>query len=411
MVQTSLSQIVCALSDALDLVGVDDVAHGKRVGVMASQCGAACGMSTAECDFLLDLGLLHDIGVSSTQVHQHLLQEFDWENSQEHAIKGYEVLKDFVPLSRMAVPIRYHHTRWDELEPLIGQALTKQEALESNLIFLVDRVDTFAAPYYGQGNLFEHVDAIRQRIKSVSGSYFSPEMVSAFMAASDTEAFWLALEPRVLTQRLAEHAAVVDSHPLSEEDLLKLARIFAGIVDAKSRFTREHSEGVTRLATFIGRTLGLSAGACARLEIAALLHDLGKLRIPDEILEKPGPLDEHERHVINTHSFETYQILHKIPGFEDIAQVAAYHHEVPDGSGYPFHLRGDALSTEARILRVADIVQALGQNRPYRKGMSQPEIESILMRLVEQKKIDLHIVRAVTENFATALRLCNSAAN
>lgn len=403
MMVTSLSQIICALSDALDLVGVDDVAHGKRVGVMAAQCAAAYGMDSAECEFLIDLGLLHDIGVSSTQTHQHLLLEFDWEHSQDHATRGYGLLKSFAPLARLATPVRYHHTRWDKLASMIGEVLTEREALEANLIFLVDRVDTFAAPYYGE-NLFEHVEAIRERIRSVTGSYFAPDLVDAFMAASSTEAFWLELEPRALRQRLADHVAAAEVRALTEHELLQLAKIFARIVDAKSRFTHEHSEGVTRLAVYLGQVLGLAPDACLRLEIAGLLHDLGKLRIPDEILDKPGPLTVHERHVMNTHSYETFQILAEIPGFEEIARIAAYHHEVPDGSGYPFHLQGDALSLEARILRVADIFQAMAQNRPYRAGLSAAEIKTYLDSLVAQGKLDETVVAAATRDMAAAMR-------
>jgi HD-GYP domain-containing protein (c-di-GMP phosphodiesterase class II) len=80
--------------------------------------------------------------------------------------------------------------------------------------------------------------------------------------------------------------------------------------------------------------------------------------------------DPHERSLINAHSFETYQILRHISGFEEIACWAAYHHEEPDGHGYPFHLSAASMSVEARILRVADIFQALAQDRPYRAGLS-----------------------------------------
>lgn len=407
-INASLAQIVCALSDALDLVGVDDVAHGKRVGIMAAECGKALGWGAAECDFLVDLGLLHDIGVSSTQTHQHLLLEFDWENSQDHATRGYHLLKNFAQLARLATPIRYHHTRWDKLQTLISDDLTEQQALEANLIFLVDRVDTFAAPYYAGGTLFEHTEAIRERIQNVSGTYFSPMLVEGFLTASSSEAFWLNLEARALRMLLSEHVARTGTATLSENELLQLSRIFAQIVDAKSRFTHEHSEGVTRLAVHLAKQLGLSEASCARLEIAGLLHDFGKLRIPDEILDKPGPLDAHERHVMNTHSYETFQILAGIPGFQEIAQIAAYHHEVPDGTGYPFHLAGAALSREARILRVADIFQALAQNRPYRAGLSAEAIQAELERLVILDKLDADIVAAATQDMQAAMRAATS---
>jgi hypothetical protein len=137
-----LRQVVFALSDALDLVGVDDVAHGKRVGIMSANCAGVMGWSIEQQMEMFDLGMLHDIGVSSTQTHQHLLQEFDWPRSREHAELGFRLLSEFPPLAHLATPIRYHHTRWEQLLQMIPGQLTMQQAIQANLIFLTDRVDT-----------------------------------------------------------------------------------------------------------------------------------------------------------------------------------------------------------------------------------------------------------------------------
>lgn len=353
-----LHQVVFALSDALDLVGVDDVAHGKRVGIMSAQCARALGWSENDQALMFDLGMLHDIGVSSTQTHLHLLQEFDWPGAQTHAELGYELLGEFPPLSHLAVPVRYHHTRWDRLQNLVPHQLSAQQALQANLIYLTDRIDTFAAPHYGQ-YLFDHVDAIRARVNTVVGTYFSPELVEGFARASKAEVFWLMLEPRAIESYLRDLTANSPVSHVGMRELHALALIFARIVDAKSEFTAQHSLGVSRLARLLAEKMGVSSANCDKLEIAGLLHDLGKLRVPDEILNKPGQLDTHERQIMNTHSFETYQILRKIDGFADIALWAAYHHEEPGGLGYPFHIPEEGLSLEARILRVADIFQAM----------------------------------------------------
>src|SRR5512145_2576933 len=98
-VKSDLRHVIYALSDALDLVGIDDVAHGKRVGIMAAECAKLMGLPEAETTFLFDLGMLHDIGVSTTQTHQHLVSEFDWQESQVHAELGYALLREFAPLS------------------------------------------------------------------------------------------------------------------------------------------------------------------------------------------------------------------------------------------------------------------------------------------------------------------------
>lgn len=393
---------VFALSDALDLVGVDDVAHGKRVGIMAMFCAYALGWSDTDKSLMFDMGLLHDIGVSSTQTYQHLLLEFDWPQSQTHAELGCELLGRFEPLAHLAIPIRYHHTRWDLLVQKVPTELTMAQALQANLIFLTDRVDTFAAPHYGK-QLFDEVENIRQRVCSVEGTYFAPELVQAFVRASKAEAFWLSLEPRSIQLHLQEQLERGPRPRIGMSALHTLASIFAGIVDAKSEFTAVHSLGVSRLARLLAQKIGMSPEHCDMIEVAGLLHDLGKLRVPDEVLNKPGKLDVHERQIMNTHSFETYQILRKINGFEEIAMWAAYHHEEPDGLGYPFHVPEASMSMEARILRVADIFQAMAQNRPYRAGLSAGEIQAFLLDLVGKGKLDAQVVQVALANMPAAM--------
>ena len=397
-----LRQVVFALSDALDLVGVDDVAHGKRVGIMSANCARVLGWRAEQQILMFDLGMLHDIGVSSTLTHQHLLREFDWSGSQEHAELGYQLLGEFAPLAHLAVPIRYHHTRWDKLLQRVPDQLTMEQALHANLIYLADRVDTFAAPFYGN-QLFDQVPDIQQRVRSVSGTYFSPVLVDAFVTASRAEAFWLMLEPRAIQSYLQDQLGRGPNPRVTMHELHVLASIFSRIVDAKSEFTATHSLGVSRLARFLAERMGVSQDHCEKLEVAGLLHDLGKLRVPDEVLNKTDTLDKHERQIMNAHSFETYQILRKIDGFSEIAMWAAYHHEEPGGSGYPFHVPEEKLSLEARILRVADIFQAMAQTRPYRPGMTAEQIKAFLLDLSGKGKLDAAVVEVAIANISAAM--------
>jgi HD-GYP domain-containing protein (c-di-GMP phosphodiesterase class II) len=113
--------------------------------------------------------------------------------------------------------------------------------------------------------------------------------------------------------------------------------------------------------------------------------------VPDEILDKPGRLDERERSVMNTHSFETWQILRRIEGFESITPWASYHHEEPGGTGYPFHLDAGRLPLEARIMRVADIFQAMAQDRPYRRGLPTAQVVAFLDRMAREGRLDRSI--------------------
>ena len=407
-IHVDLRQVIYALSDALDLVGVDDVAHGKRVGIMAAATGHQLGMHRKQTTALFDLGMLHDIGVSSTQVHHHLVAEFDWESSQGHCDVGYLLLRDFAPLAALAEPVLYHHTRWDRL--IRTPPVSLEVAEQANLIYLVDRVDALAAPFYAEGVLM-YVPGIRDKIAACSGTYFSPQLVEAFLAASSSEAFWLQLEPRGIQSALQEMLERGASSGASTSDLKQLALIFSRIVDAKSPFTAEHSLGVARLARFIAERMGVGPEHCDKLEIAGLLHDLGKLRVPDEILDKPGPLSERERTVMNAHSFETFQILRHIRGFEEITRWAAYHHEEPGGGGYPFHIDAGGLPIEARILRVADIFQAMVQDRPYRAGMAPSVALDFMNRLVDAGRLEPAIVRIIAGDIDLAMAAARPAAD
>lgn len=400
-VQVDLRQTIYALSDALDLVGIDDVGHGKRVGIMAAACGQALGLPPAERHLLFDLGLLHDIGVSSTTTHRHLVNEFDWEGSHVHCRIGYELLRDFPPLAHLAKPVLYHHSHWRDL--ITTPELPTPVAEQANLIYLVDRVDVMAAPHYGRGDLLMYSATIRDKVASHRGTFFAPRLVDAFLVASATEAFWLELEPRGIQSVMAEMLEQGDAYRASLGELKHLASMFASIVDAKSPFTSEHSLGVSHLARFFGEGLGFSRERCDKLEIAGLLHDLGKLRVPDEVLDKPGRLDERERKIMNAHSFETFQILRRVKGFEDITQWAACHHEEYDASGYPFHLHQGELPLEARILRVADIFQAMAQDRPYRAGLAPEAIVDFMNRLVAEGRIEADILAVALNDLPGAM--------
>lgn len=389
VIKADLRHVIYALSDALDLVGVDDVGHGKRVGIMAHECGRKRGLKEPELSFLFDLGMLHDIGVSSTQVHQQLIREFDCADAGRHCENGSAMLQGFAPLAPLSIPVRYHHTPW---ERLIQEGIEPELAWQANLIHLVDRVDTLAAAHHGIGTDMNHAEAIRKEVIKRSGSTFAPDVVDLFLETSRSEAFWLMLEPRCIQTFIQDKLGQGTRFVASMGDLRKLARIFSRIVDAKSPFTAEHSTGVAALARLLAQKLGLDDSSQAKIEIAGLLHDIGKLRIPDSILDKPGRLDSQERQVINSHSFETYQILRNIKGFEEITPWAAYHHEEPGGSGYPFRLDANSLPIEARLLRVADIFQAMVQTRPYRKGQDRTQALGFLWDLVRQGRMEADLV-------------------
>lgn len=391
----NLHEAVYSLSDALDLVGITHIHHGKHVAYMSVECGKNLGWTGARLDDLFQAAMLHDSGVSKTAVYKRLAQ-FEWENDNNHCDTGADLLSTCSLLAHLAPIVRYHHTHWDVLEKM---ALPPAVKLSANCIYLVDRVDVLSLGYMvEQPNLLLSTEAIRQKILDKRGSWFAPELVDAFMAISQSEAFWLSLENDHVHGHVSHWLTETRTQAMSFHELRSIVYIFSYIVDAKSPYTKAHSDGVARLARLIGNLLSLSEASCDMLELAGLLHDLGKLRQPDELLDKPGELTAAESANMHRHSFDTYLILKNIHGLETIAEWAAQHHERVDGTGYPYHAGGESISLEARIVAVADVFQALAQKRPYRDSLPLIEIIAILENMVIEGKLDRGIVFQVRQN-------------
>jgi putative nucleotidyltransferase with HDIG domain len=157
---------------------------------------------------------------------------------------------------------------------------------------------------------------------------------------------------------------------LADEDFLDdIAAAFGQVVDAKSPFTAGHSMRVAIYTDLICKTLGLSHDHRRWIKRGATLHDIGKLAISNSILDKPGRLEGEEWRKIMDHPRYTGEILSRIVAFNELAPIAAAHHERLDGTGYPFGLSGDEIAFETRIISVADFFDALTADRPYREAM------------------------------------------
>jgi len=395
--QINLHEVIYSLSDALDLVGVTHIHHGKRVAYMAAELGKQMGWSGSRLDDLFQAAILHDAGVSKTHIHSRLTQ-LEWEDELDHCNIGARLLASCPILARLQDVVRYHHTHWSVLKDM---DLPMETKLSANCIYLVDRTDILTLmSLKDNSNILLGKQATRQTILDRSGDWFCPELVDAFMKITQSEAFWFRLE----SEHVSDYAATWIAHDQSREiafhDLRSLIRIFSVIVDAKSHFTREHSDGVARLSRYLGEQFHLPERSCEMLELAGLLHDLGKLRVPDELLEKPGALTPEEYTTVQRHSFDTFNILKTIHGLGDVALWAAQHHERVDGSGYPYHVAQEAVSLEARMIAVADVYQALAQRRPYRGPMTPEDILTVLKEQAANGKLDQDVVNCVAENLA-----------
>lgn len=395
----NLKSAVFAVSDALDLVGVSDFQHGKRVAMIARETALLLGLPEARLENIVFAGLLHDMGVSSTTEHRRLVSDDPGVDRQAHCERAFHLMQPFAHLSLLANAVRHHHTPWSELPADLGEA----DAIDSNLILLGDRVDTLLLRHGLENPLFHSTDICRE-ISALAGGVLRREVVDAFLAASACEAFWISLVPRHVQSYLNDLELPLWNVTIEFPQFRHVARLISSIVDAKSHFTASHSLGVAQLSRYLGERMGFAPDSLAKMEIAGLMHDIGKLCVPDEIVEKPARLTVAEFSVMERHSFETFQILRHVPGLETVAEWAAFHHEALNGHGYPFRRSAPTLVPEARIIAVADVFQALAQVRPYRGAQRLDEISCTLGEFAGKGILDPDIVALAREDLDSSFR-------
>ena len=233
--------------------------------------------------------------------------------------------------------------------------------LISNITLLAQIIDVFHTANGSEAALAEAV--------ARSGVWFDPALVDAFVLAQAAPDFWTALTTPDLEARVFAMKPALQSGPVDEDYLDDIAAAFSDVVDAKSPFTADHSNRVTLYTDMIAEEMGLGDAHRRWLRRAALLHDLGKLAVSNQVLDKPGKLNEEEWASIRRHPVHSEAILNRAEAFTDIAPIAAAHHERLDGKGYPYGLSGPDICLEARILTVADVFDALSAERPYRAAM------------------------------------------
>jgi len=248
--------------------------------------------------------------------------------------RGAEIARTLGFSNDTAQAIRTMDEHWDgggypdglerEAIPVLGRIVGLAQVAE---IFASDRDPKHAATI----------------IKQRRGSWFDPDVVDAFLSIAGDEALWRTCASPSLDDTVAAAEPEGRAIEADAKRLDDIAVAFAWVIDAKSPFTYHHSERVAEYAVAIGRALGVDEAGALRLKRAGLLHDIGKLSVPNRILDKPGKLTPREWEVVKLHSYYTYQILERVPIFGELAFDASAHHERLDGRGYYRNLPGAQL--------------------------------------------------------------------
>lgn len=397
--EISLFDLVVSISHNLNMIYQDLQWHHEKVAYITYEIVSRLDYTEHEKKTLIMAAALHDIGILNLGTDKiDIIRKVELSNEDriiEHAKIGgvlIEKFQDLFSFRGMEDLIYYHHTHWDsDIAPTSNDG---QKNLGSHIIHLADRVAILTNRYE---RVLTHKDEIMNEIKEEAGTSFAPQLIDILSDVAERESFWLTFDtPKIIEKELKNNQRVDLDVKLDLEELLEVSEFFSQIIDLRSRFTFVHSQGVSAVASRLAKKIGWSELGLKKIKIAGYLHDLGKLTVPKDILNKPGKLSQEEFQVIRGHTFHTYHAL-DVLGLTEIRDWASFHHERLDGTGYPFKI--DDLSVGSKIMAVADVFTAITEDRPYREGMKEKKAESVLENMADNNKLDSDLVNIVVNNY------------
>ncbi len=397
MIELYRNDLIYSISYALDFVERDVVLvsehHSRRVAYLAASLGKNLGYPGERLLNLAACGALHDNALSEYQ-QKALLN--GWQLTPEgiasslayHCTVGEENISGLSFYDTVRGAVLYHHENADGSGPFGKTAA--QTPVFSRLIHIADTVDT-------QFDLSEMTPEkyrrVREFVRRETGKMYDAQTVHAFLSEFSTPEK-MHLDLSTLNRRLRENLPEVRT-AYQPGQLIRLASIFSKIIDCKSPFTCRHSRGIAEKARRMGAYYGWSEDVQAELYLAGAVHDVGKLIVKSDILEKPDRLTDTEYRSIRHHAYGSYVVLHSIRGMEEISRWAYLHHEKLDGSGYPFGKTGAELNQKERLMACLDIYQALREERPYKEGYNHAKSMEILREMAGNGLIDSRIVEDI----------------
>jgi HD-GYP domain-containing protein (c-di-GMP phosphodiesterase class II) len=372
--------------------------HSKRVAYISLRIARQLQLSDEECFDIVSLALMHDNGLSEAISNQKVKDDTitldQVEQIKDHCIIGQKNVENFPFLTPVKDVVLYHHEHYDG-SGFFGKK-ADQIPLAAQIIALSDEIEfNFDLDDFSVHNENDIINFIQEN----SAKRFDPKLVDIFLELSRLPSFWLDLQKITINQALKDYLPTFTIE-ISWEEILKITSIFTIIVDAKSSFTYRHTRGLIEKIEKLARFYDFEEEKIIKLKIAASLHDLGKLAVPNRMIDKNAPLNEEEFNNMKIHTYYTHHMLQNIENFEDIEKWAYSHHETLDGKGYPFGLDESKLDFESRMMTCLDIYQALTEERPYRESLLHTEAMKILNNLVTQGKIDPKITQDIEKVFS-----------
>ncbi|MCR5350151.1 MAG: HD domain-containing protein [Acholeplasmatales bacterium] len=409
----NLTDTLYALSFALDTVQYEmgDISneHGKHVAFISYLIGKELKYDNDTLNDLVGLAILHDNAFTEYVREEYNdgklydYNDFDKDKNVDklragflskprHNVVGEKNIKLIPFRTNVENVILYHHENADGTGPLKKKDFETPELAQ--IIHIADMMDVF---FDLKTITKDEFDKAMEKMKKLENKLFSKKMVDTLLKAVKYQDLVDMRNEGVIPYLKRNLKSYV--YDYTDEQIKDICLFFAHIVDYKSSTTKNHSLGVAEKCYTLAKYYNFDDDKAIRLYFAGAFHDIGKLIIHNDILEKPEKLTKQEFETIKNHAQATGMILSQIEGIEDIAKWAAHHHERLDGSGYSSYLKGEDLSFEDRFLACVDIYQALSEKRSYKDKFTHENSIAIMMDMARNNKIDKNIVMDIDKCF------------
>ena len=409
----NLTDTLYALSFALDTVqyemgGISNE-HGKHVAFISYLMGKYLDYDNDKLNDLVGLAILHDNAFTEYVREEYNGGElYDYDaiaNDSEvsklrngflthpmHNVVGEKNISLIPFRTDVKNVILYHHENADGSGPLHKRDYEVNEMAQ--IIHIADMMDVL----FDLKTMSEdEFDKAIIKIKNLEGKLFSTKMVDTLIKSVSYEDIY-DLQRMGAVPYLRQHLKSYE-HDYNDQEIRNICEFFANIVDYKSSVTKRHSLGVADKCYKMAKYYNFDDDKAIRFYFAGAFHDIGKLIINNDILEKPGKLTSEEFEYIKNHAKATEMILSNISGIDDITRWASRHHEKLDGTGYTSNVSGTDLSFEDRLLACIDIYQALVEKRSYKDDFRHNDSIEIMRDMARNNKIDGNIVEDINKYF------------
>jgi HD-GYP domain-containing protein (c-di-GMP phosphodiesterase class II) len=396
------AELAIAFSKGLDLAEGKEIGHAQRVCYIATQVAGALKLGEEQRSGVYFGGLLHDAGVTIASADLFRAAGVDEaaifgpsplrgrdeqrgntlfadreaidDAVHAHCDAGAGVVRQLELGEEAARAVQFHHERWDGSG--YPEAIAEEEIpIEARIVALADVAESLIS---------DELNALIARrrlplsLAEYRGTNLDPRLSGLLLDIAKTDDFWLGLYSEDLAETVNGLRGQIETRR-SRRRVMRFAEVFAGLADGKRAHASAHSRRTAECAVELAEAVQLEPAHVEMVRIAALLLDVGLMGVPARIMSKPDILSVTEMQLMRQHPANSEMILEELPGFEEVSQWIARHHERPDGKGYPEMLTGDDIPLESRILAIADVYAALTADRPHRAALSRKDARQVLV--------------------------------